>query len=266
MNALSMPTSRDEGVRLTGVTYCYANGLMALDNISLTIPRGSRVGIIGPSGCGKTTLLRLLADLTVPTAGSIEWPAIEDNGHARAMVFQSDTLLPWLTAAENVAIAFRLRGERSRVYAGRVRELMEMVGLEAFAHAYPYELSGGMRRRIALLSAVAPRPMTLLLDEPFASLDEPTRVSIHMDVLRIIEEYQMTFVLITHDLAEAISLCDEIVLLSARPGRIVSRHRVPFGRIRDVYGLRHDPAFLELYGTLWDALSAQIGPSRAPGA
>jgi ABC-type nitrate/sulfonate/bicarbonate transport system ATPase subunit len=180
-----------------------------------------------------------------------------------AMVFQTDTLLPWLTAAENVGLHFKFRRRAPRSYVKhRVAELLEMVGLEEFANAYPYELSGGMRRRVAFLTAVAPKPAALLLDEPFSSLDEPTRVAIHQDVIRIMSELEMTVVLITHDLAEAITLCDEIVLLTGRPGRVFSRHTVPFPRERNALELRQTREFLDLYATLWKELSQQMTEAR----
>jgi ABC-type nitrate/sulfonate/bicarbonate transport system ATPase subunit len=181
------------------------------------------------------------------------------------MVFQKDTLLPWLTVRDNVALYFRFNHASKASVRARVDELIELVGLTAFANAYPYQLSGGMRRRAALLAAVAPNPSVLLLDEPFSSLDEPTRVAVHQDMLRIIEQNRMTAVLVTHDIAEAISLCDEVVILTSRPGRVFRRHTIPFGRHRNVLELREERRFLDLYATLWHELSLQLVASPPDG-
>jgi ABC-type nitrate/sulfonate/bicarbonate transport system ATPase subunit len=253
-------------IRLEGVGFRYETGVLALEGLSLDIERGKKVGIVGPSGCGKSTLLRLLAGLAGPTAGSITWARQPSPEHPLTMVFQEDTLLPWLTAAENVAIYYRYhRAPRDEVKR-RTAQLLEMVGLEGFVRAYPYQLSGGMRRRVVFLSAVTPQPSVLLLDEPFSSLDEPTRVAIHQDVLRIMRELEMTVLLVTHDLAEAISLCDEVVILTNRPARVFSRHGVPFGRERNVLELRQTRDYQKVYANLWRDLSLQIGRKDSASA
>jgi len=174
------------------------------------------------------------------------------------MVFQENTLLPWLTAAENVGLYFTFRRRMTQEDRAWVQELLRLAGLEKFARSYPYQLSGGMKRRVAFLAGVAARPELVLLDEPFSSVDEPSRVRIHQDVLRIASSLDMTMVLVTHDLAEAITLCDEVIILSARPGAIYATHRVPFGHIRNVVELRATSEYLELYGELWRDLGLQI--------
>jgi NitT/TauT family transport system ATP-binding protein len=254
---------RGPGIGIQNVGFEYPTRVTALSGLNVDIPTGSSVAIVGPSGCGKSTLLQLLAGLRTPTAGQITWPAFPPDVHPISMVFQTDTLLPWLTAADNVALYFRVaRAGRHLPKAAvkeRVDRLFEMVGLQDFRKSYPYQLSGGMRRRIAFMTAVAPQPAVLLLDEPFSSLDEPTRVAIHQDVLRIMSDLEMTVVLITHDLAEAITLCDEVVILTARPGRVLNRHVVPFERAsRNPIGLRHTREFLDLYAALWEELGSQI--------
>jgi NitT/TauT family transport system ATP-binding protein len=251
---------------LKNVDYVYPNGTQALEAFDLPIPAGRVTGVVGPSGGGKSTMLRLLAGLASPTRGEIDFNVDKAEGrHELAMVFQQDTLLPWLTVEQNVSMFFRLhRKERAR-HKGEVDKLLSMVGLEQFKDAYPYQLSGGMRRRVAFLTAVAPKPQILLLDEPFSSVDEPTRVGIHQQVLGIFHELNMTSVLVTHDLAEAICLSDQVVILSARPGRVVATHEIPFGDQRDVLELRDRPEFLDLYGTLWSELSEQIVLSQKQG-
>jgi NitT/TauT family transport system ATP-binding protein len=247
------------------VRIAYETGTVAVDDLSLTVPTGKVIGIVGPSGCGKSTLLYALAGLIKPTQGRIAWTPPPPGTHPMTLVFQKDTLLPWLTVRENVSVFFRWHGRRHKDAAVRQRvdELLELVGLDGFGDAYPYQLSGGMRRRVAFLAAVAPNPACLLLDEPFSALDEPTRVAVQEDVLRIIGRSNMTCVLVTHDLAEAVTMCDDVYILSRRPGRVFSHHKVPFGRDRVVLELREDPAFLSLYGTLWHELSQQLDRPRA---
>ncbi len=248
----------DPLVDVVDLSFSYENGTQALGGISFSLERGKRLGVVGPSGCGKSTLLSLLAELSRPSGGTIDWRASGGGAHPLAMVFQKDTLLPWMTVSQNVALYSKFQKVTRSEARKRVEELLPLVSLEGASGLYPYQLSGGMRRRVAFLAAVAPSPQVLLLDEPFSSLDEPTRVGIHQDVLRIGAEMNMTMVLVTHDLAEAISLCDEVLILTQRPATVASRHQVPFGREREVLELRQDPDFLELYGTLWHELSQQI--------
>lgn len=208
-------TPRDErtgavAVQLEDVGFTYPNGTVAIESVSLQLRRAEVLGIVGPSGCGKSTLLQLMSGLARPTSGTVTEDLGSGRGVPIAMVFQTDTLLPWLTVRENVLLYTKFRkfglNSRKRERAERADELIEMVGLTKFARNYPYQLSGGMRRRLAFLVGVAAEPSLLLLDEPFASVDEPTRVQIHQDVLRIVRQLQMTVVLVTHDLAESLSL------------------------------------------------------------
>jgi NitT/TauT family transport system ATP-binding protein len=246
-------------VSFQDVAFAYPNGTRAIDNLSLDVRAGRNLGIVGPSGCGKTTLLTLIARLQQPSAGQVLVNARTTSRHPVSMVFQTDTLLPWLTVTENVKLYFKFHREKKAVIAEWVNRLIRLAGLEGFEEAYPYQLSGGMKRRVAFLAGVAPRPSILLLDEPFSSLDEPTRVTIHQDVYAISRELGITLILVTHDLAEAISLCDDVVILTRRPTSIYSRHVVPFAAERNMLELRQTPEFLELYGTLWQELSTQIG-------
>jgi ABC-type nitrate/sulfonate/bicarbonate transport system ATPase subunit len=174
------------------------------------------------------------------------------------MVFQKDTVLPWLTVAQNVAFGLRnLSLDKDEVKA-RVDHLLNLVGLADAANTHPNMLSGGMRRRVAFLTAVAARPRVLLLDEPFSSLDEPTRVAIHRDVLGIVREFGMTVVLVTHDLGEAISLSDYVHILTRRPTRVATTLRIPFGPDRDVLTLRETEEYQQLYRNLWRELRLQL--------
>lgn len=244
------------------MSFAYVPSVPVLEDVSFTLREGSVLGIVGPSGCGKSTVLSILAGLHRPGSGTVRWApqATSKDRHKLAMVFQRDTLLPWLTASDNAALHFRFRNSHTPKAEARERvaALMKMAGLEGSEGKYPYQLSGGMRRRVAFLTAVAPQPRTLLLDEPFSSLDEPTRVAIHQDVLRIIKRLGITVVLVTHDLAEAISLCDDVLILSTRPARVFKQHHIPFGDDREMLRLRQTPEFLGLYATLWEQLSIQI--------
>ncbi|WP_159081670.1 ABC transporter ATP-binding protein [Nocardioides sediminis] len=250
-------------VSMHGVRFAYEATTPIIDGLTADVPVGSIVGVVGPSGCGKSTLLSLISGLEEPGEGTLTWEP--DRGspprHPLTMMFQKDTLLPWLTVQDNIGLHFRYRrGSRAdrAERKERVQHLIELAGLQGWERKYPYQLSGGMRRRAAFLTAVAPNPRMLLLDEPFSALDEPTRIGIHQDIFRIVKESGVTVVLITHDLGEAISLSDKVLVLSARPTTIVAEYDIPFGRERNMMELREHSDFLELYGTTWERLSEQI--------
>ena len=272
MTVTSPGDSRQLVATLDDVGFSYPDGIKALSGVSFDIRQGSILGICGPSGCGKSSLLALLAGLHAPTAGKIRWVDPDgpesERSHPLCMVFQKDTLLPWLTASGNVGLfaRFNKKARKDPKQSELVEELIEMVGLTAFKDAYPYRLSGGMRRRLAFIVSMAAQPRILLLDEPFSALDEPTRIAVHQDVLRIVRRLNTTVVIVTHDLAEAASLCDEVIVLSNRPGKVASQHVVPFGEDRNILELRKDPRFLNLYGELWDDLSRQIVKTDLQGA
>jgi NitT/TauT family transport system ATP-binding protein len=261
---------------LDDVRFSYPNGVEALGGVSATIERGTTVGIVGPSGCGKSTLLYLIAGLYAPSGGSVRRPDAGPDVHPLSMVFQKDTLLPWLTTEENVSYFLRFKhsraiqrrrgGDTDAEMKERVAELLRLGHLSDRATTYPYRLSGGMRRRLQFLAGVAMYPQVLLLDEPFSSVDEPTRIGIHQDVYRITRTLGTTTVLVTHDLAEAISLCDRVLILSSRPAVVAAEHVISFDGERDMLHLRRTPEFLNYYGDLWDGLSAQISKSRVTGS
>lgn len=252
-------------IELEDVSYSYPTGLEAVRDLSLAVNKGHRLGIVGPSGCGKSTLLRLITDLAQPSNGAVRrYYNAEADRAPVAMVFQEDTLLPWLTVRKNVGIYHSLHPgllDKAEL-EDRVNRLLEMVGLERFADAYPRELSGGMKRRVAFLAAIAARPHLLLLDEPFSSVDEPTRVEIHQQVRNILDEFEITTILVTHDLAEAISLMDTVAILSARPARVVRLRTVSLEDTSDLLEARGTPQFLEYYRQLWETLSHEIRVGR----
>jgi NitT/TauT family transport system ATP-binding protein len=252
-------------IELDQLSFAYDPGAPVLTGVDLQVEHDHIVGIVGPSGCGKSTLLSLIAGLEQPMSGAIRWAPAEKNRHPISMMFQRDTLLPWLTVRSNVGLHYKLvRGKslRDPKVRDHIDRLIGLAGLTGSDEKFPYQLSGGMKRRTAFLAAVAPHPRTLLLDEPFSSLDEPTRIAIHQDIFEVIKRERITTVLVTHDLAEALSMSDIVMVMSSRPSRIEASFRIPFGQERDMLSLREQPEFLKLYGQVWEALSRQIQRSR----
>lgn len=239
--------------------------LLALQDVSLSVAPGTITSIVGPSGCGKSTLLSLIAGLQPPAGGSVEWTPTntellrEKKQRLFTMVFQKDTVLPWLKVESNIGWGLRHLEMTSEERQKRITRLLEVVGLTEFRKAYPYQLSGGMRRRVAFLSAVAPMPQIMLLDEPFSALDEPTRVAIHEEVMRIVRELGMAVVLVTHDLSEAITLSDRVFILTKRPAVVARTFDLPFGPDRDVRALRETDGYQDMYKAMWHELNIQSG-------
>ena len=203
---------------LDAVEKNFAGGVVALADISLTLHAGDLMVLLGPSGCGKSTLLRLIAGLDRPSAGRIDWPGSPPAPGEIGYVFQEATLMPWATAAENVALPLRLRGARDALTLAR--DMLGRVGLSDFAGARPKTLSGGMRMRVSIARALVGRPKLLLMDEPFAALDEFTRHRLQDDLLALTRALGCTTVFVTHSLYEAAYLGSRIVLMTPRPGRI----------------------------------------------
>ena len=224
-------------------------------------------GVVGPSGCGKSTLLALVAGLLAPANGRVAWApdTADPPRHPLTMMFQKDTLLPWLTVENNIGLHFRVSTSRlsKEQQRARIAELISLAGLDGAERKFPYQLSGGMRRRTAFLTSVAPHPRTLLLDEPFSALDEPTRIGIHQDIFNIVKREGITVLLITHDLGEAITLSDQVLVLTAQPASVFRRFEIPFGATRNFLELRESAQFLELYGQVWEQLAVQIQRSRS---
>jgi NitT/TauT family transport system ATP-binding protein len=204
------------GVR--GVSKVFANGVEALADVSLDVQEGEFLSVLGPSGCGKSTLLRLIAGLTAPTTGAIDWSA----GKRRNLgfVFQEPTLMPWATALANVALPLKLRGTARSEREARAARALVNVGLKGFERVWPRELSGGMKMRVSLARALVVEPRLLLMDEPFAALDEITRHRLNDDLLELWQKSGVTVVFVTHSVFESVYLSQRIVVMAARPGRV----------------------------------------------
>ena len=213
-------------IRLSGVGKTYQNGTEALHDVDLAVGEGEFVSLLGPSGCGKSTLLRLIAGLGAVTDGAIDWPSSPSNARGEPVrdlgfVFQEPTLMPWATVADNVYLPLKLAGIRRRAAAVRVEEALAMVGLGGFAGAYPRELSGGMKMRVSSARALVVKPRVLLMDEPFAALDEITRFRLNDDLLQLWQAQRWTVIFVTHSVFESVYLSNRIVVMSSRPGRVV---------------------------------------------
>ncbi|MCB5177325.1 ABC transporter ATP-binding protein [Microvirga lenta] len=211
-------------VCLQGVTKVFASGVTALSDLDLDVRPGEFLSLLGPSGCGKSTALRIIAGLAHPTSGSVAWPgaAAQDHRGEIGFVFQEPTLMPWANVADNVWLPLRLRGVSRRDAAGSIADALALVGLEGFAATYPRELSGGMKMRVSIARALSLKPRLLLMDEPFAALDEITRFRLNDDLLRLQGELGCTVVFVTHSIYESAYLSNRIAIMSPRPGRIVA--------------------------------------------
>jgi len=211
-------------VRLRGVSKVFANGVQALADVSLDIRTGEFLSVLGPSGCGKSTLLRLISGLAAPSGGTIEGAGSgrATRDHELGFVFQEPTLLPWATALANTLLPLKLQGMARSESEARAAESLRLVGLGGFERAYPRELSGGMKMRVSIARALVTAPRLLLMDEPFAALDEITRHRLNADLLALWERQHFTVVFVTHSVFESVFLSQRIAVMAARPGRVLS--------------------------------------------
>jgi NitT/TauT family transport system ATP-binding protein len=238
----------------------------AVRDVSFGVRRGEFVALLGPSGSGKSTVLNMIATLVRPTAGEIlidgkpitTGKATPNVGY----VFQRDTLFPWRTVADNIGYGLQLAGVPERERKARIAASVTQAGLQGFEQAYPSALSGGMRQRAALMRTLIVEPKVLLMDEPFGALDTHTKIDMHEVLLRIWEREQQTVLFVTHDLGEALTLADRIILFSARPGRIKDIFDVDFARPRDAVKVRETPRYAELFQHIWHSLGEEFVKGR----
>jgi NitT/TauT family transport system ATP-binding protein len=212
-------------LRLIDIKKSFTSGTTALAGVDLTIYAGEFVSLLGPSGCGKSTLLKLISRLATPTSGVIDWPQSAYNvtgtpEPALGFVFQEPTLLPWRTTADNVYLPLLLAGVAKKEARERVSEALALVGLSAFADRHPRQLSGGMKMRVSIARALVTRPQILLMDEPFAALDEITRTKLNDELLELFVRQRLTVIFVTHSVYESVYLSSRIVVMSAGPGRV----------------------------------------------
>lgn len=213
--------------RLTGVAKRYGTGTLAVEGVDLTLARGDFLALLGPSGCGKSTLLRMIAGLIEPSEGAIAFPADAAARKSIGFVFQEPTLMPWATAVRNVALPLELAGTPRHEAVPRATEMLARVGLAGFEDAYPRALSGGMKMRVSIARALVTKPRLLLLDEPFAALDEISRFKLNQDLLHLWRAERFTVAFVTHSVFESVFLAERIVVMAPRPGRIAAELAVP---------------------------------------
>jgi len=239
--------------------------VLALDSVDLTIAEGEFVTVVGPSGCGKSTLLNLIVGLMRSSMGRIVFRGAPIDGITTKIgyVTQKDNLLLWRTLIENVEIALEIRAIEKSVRRAQARDLIDQVGLSGFEDHYPHELSGGMRQRANIIRTLIYDPELILMDEPFGPLDAQTRIVLQDQLLKLWAASKKTIVFITHDLIEAITLADRVVLMSARPGRIKSIEEIAIPRPRDVFKIHEDAQFRSAYERLWQQLRPEVTLSES---
>ncbi len=248
-------------VSLRSVSKSFDNGVEALRNFALDIREGEFLSLLGPSGCGKSTALRLIAGLSDPTTGTIEWRdgAVGRTAaeHEISFVFQDPTLMPWASVYDNIWLPFRLRGQSRDAARPAIEEAIALVGLEEFSSAYPRELSGGMRMRVSIARALATRPRLLLMDEPFAALDEITRFKLNDELLELWQRQGFTVVFVTHSVFESVYLSSRLAVMRPRPGRVVDEIAIACPYPRDAE-FRTSPLYNQYCRRVSDALAAAM--------
>jgi NitT/TauT family transport system ATP-binding protein len=241
--------------------------VLAVDDVSFEVRQGEFVALLGPSGCGKTTILNMVAGLLERTGGSIRIDT-DEVAHGKVnrkvgYVFQRDTVFPWRTVEANIGYGLEIARVPKQERAARVARAVEVSGLAGFGRSYPRTLSGGMRQRVALMRTLIMEPEILLMDEPFGALDTHTKLEMHKTLLEIWERERQTVLFVTHDLGEALTLSNRIILLSARPGRLKEDFAVPFARPRDAVALRETEEFGRLYSHIWHSLGQEFRRAKA---
>jgi NitT/TauT family transport system ATP-binding protein len=232
--------------------------ITALNKISLTINRGEFCVIVGPSGCGKTTLLRILAGLDTATKGEMKIFPTHSDRPINSMVFQEQSIFPWMTVRENVAYGLKMRGIAKSRRTELANYYIHMIGLDNFSATYPHQLSGGMKQRVSVARAFANDPEILLMDEPFGALDEQNRMILQQELLKIWEKTKKTTVFITHSIDEALCLGDRIIVMTAHPGTVKTIIPIDLPRPREIAEIRTTLYYNELFQKIWYSLKDEV--------
>jgi NitT/TauT family transport system ATP-binding protein len=236
--------------------------LIAIDGVSVDIAPGEFFMIVGPSGCGKTTLLRILAGLESVTSGAIEVETPSSQRPVNSMIFQGDSIFPWMTVWDNAAYGLKMRRASRSTIKEVVGHYLARTGLTRFAKYYPHQLSGGMRQRVSIARAFANDPEILLMDEPFSALDAQNKLLLQEELLHIWEEHKKTVVFITHSVDEAVFLGDRIMVMTAQPGKVKMFVPVPLARPRNIMELQKMPQYGELIAHIWSSLREEVHRAR----
>jgi NitT/TauT family transport system ATP-binding protein len=258
---------RIEVVDLSKTFTLRTGAVTAVDRVSFGVGRGEFVALLGPSGCGKSTILNIIAGLLEKSGGEIRLDGAPMQPGAVdprvGYVFQRDTVFPWRTVEANIRYGLELRHTPRAEMARRTARAIAQAGLTGFAHAFPAALSGGMRQRVSLMRTLILEPEILLMDEPFGALDTHTKLEMHRILLDVWERQHQTVIFVTHDLSEALTLADRIILLSARPGRIKEMFEVDLKRPRDAISLRNSPEYAASYMRIWNSLGEEFERGHA---
>jgi NitT/TauT family transport system ATP-binding protein len=247
------------------VNKTFDTGYTALRGVDLEVDAQRFVALVGPSGCGKSTALSLISGLDTPTSGTVtvRGKRVEGITAGTGFLFQRDALMPWKTVYDNVLLPLQLRGAGGGEARTRTAEWIGRVGLRGFEKSFPYQLSGGMRKRVSLAQTLVYDPEILLMDEPFSALDVQTRNLMEAELLALWQGSGKTVIFVTHDLEEAIALADEVVVMTAGPARVKARYDVTLPRPRDIEQVRFDPRFTALYSQMWNDLRDEVLESYA---
>jgi NitT/TauT family transport system ATP-binding protein len=256
----SVEDGREPAVRIVELTKEFAGGVLALGGLTFDVPKGELTSIIGPSGCGKTTTLKIIAGLVEATSGRVEVDGspVTAPGPDRAFVFQDFALMPWATVLRNVAFGLELRGVARKEREETARAYVDKVGLSGFEDSYPHQLSGGMRQRVGLARALAVDADILLMDEPFASVDEQIRRQFQDDLLRLLGDERKTVIFVTHSIEEAVYVSDQVVILTRGPSSVSKVVRPGIDRSGGSDEIRRHPAYLDWVEQIWHELRGYL--------